>query len=132
MSSVLLDTNIVSYVMKGDTRAALYRRHIDGQTLAVSFMTVAELYEGAFRAGWGQKKMALLEDQLKNYVVIPFTKNICLEWGKLRAAHKSQPIAVADAWIAATAVVHGCPLVTHNPADFHGVAGLQVITEQGT
>jgi tRNA(fMet)-specific endonuclease VapC len=128
MSSVILDTNIVSYVMKKDTRADLYRPHMEGRTLAISFMTVAELYEGAYRDKWGQRKMNLLEDQLKNFVVVPFSRSICLEWGKLRAARRNQPIDVADGWIAATALVHGCPLVTHNPDHFGSIAGLEIIT----
>jgi predicted nucleic acid-binding protein len=42
---------------------------------------------------------------------------------------RHKPIAVADAWIAATALVHGYELVTHNAGDFHGIRGLSVITE---
>jgi predicted nucleic acid-binding protein len=36
---------------------------------------------------------------------------------------------VADAWIAATAMLYGVPLITHNPADYTAVVGLQIITE---
>ena len=34
-----------------------------------------------------------------------------------------------DAWIAACAVRHGMPLVTHNAKDFRGVASLAFSTE---
>ena len=47
MSIVLLDTNIVSYIFKRDTRAALYAPLLEGNRLGVSFMTVAELFEWA-------------------------------------------------------------------------------------
>lgn len=40
-----------------------------------------------------------------------------------------RPVAAADAWVAATALYRGVPLVTHNRADFTGVAGLPVISE---
>ncbi|HTK76266.1 MAG TPA: PIN domain-containing protein [Gemmataceae bacterium] len=53
MATRLLDTNIVSYLLKGHSLATRYRPHLVGHVLAVSFMTVAELYEGAVRAGWG-------------------------------------------------------------------------------
>lgn len=36
-------------------------------------------------------------------------------------------VALADALIAATALVHDMPLVTHNTADFNWIADLQVI-----
>jgi len=45
MSVLLVDTNIVSYVFKRDTRALAYAPRLNGQTLAISFMTVAELYQ---------------------------------------------------------------------------------------
>jgi tRNA(fMet)-specific endonuclease VapC len=39
------------------------------------------------------------------------------------------PIAPADAWIAATAIVYRAPLITHNRKHFEGIAGLKVISE---
>ena len=37
---VIVDTDVVSFLFKGDTRAQLYRPHLQGKTLALSFMTV--------------------------------------------------------------------------------------------
>lgn len=127
---VILDTNIVSYLMKGHPLARAYRRHLEGKTLAVSFMTVAELYEGAYRRRWDARKMTGLGQELRKYLVIPYSPKACRAWGRLRAARKSKTIAVDDAWIAATAVAFDCPLVTHNPNDFADIEGLCVITEQ--
>ena len=45
------------------------------------------------------------------------------------ARRSGKPIAVADAWIAATALSYGVPLVTHNVGDFAGLPGLTVISE---
>ncbi|GBE30117.1 ribonuclease VapC1 [bacterium BMS3Bbin04] len=129
MSYLVLDTNIVSYIMKGDPLAEPYKQHLLGKTLAISFMTVAELYEGAYRKGWGQKKMARLCQELQKYLVIPYSPSICEVWGRLRAERKHQPISVDDGWVAATALVHGCPVVTHNEKDFHNITGLVVIAE---
>ena len=129
MSVLLLDTNIVSYLIKGHPLAARYRAHLEGQTLALSFMSVGELYEGAFRAAWGQLKLARLEATLRSYLIIPSSPQICRHWGMIRFERRAAPISVDDAWIAATARAHGCPLVTHNPADFTGITDLQVITE---
>lgn len=42
---VVLDTDVVSYLFKGDTRAEAYRLHLRGKTLALSFMTVTKLYQ---------------------------------------------------------------------------------------
>lgn len=37
-------------------------------------------------------------------------------------------IECADAWVAATALLYGVPLVTHNRNDYLGVAGLTLIS----
>jgi tRNA(fMet)-specific endonuclease VapC len=129
---VLLDTNIVSYLLRGHTLAEAYRPILSGNILAISFMTIAELYEGAGRAGWGAPRLASLEAALRSYVVIPFNIDICRQWANVRVARKSQPIAVDDAWIAATALTHGIALVTHNPADFLNIPGLSVMTLRPT
>jgi tRNA(fMet)-specific endonuclease VapC len=45
MNTVLLDTNIVSYLFKRDTRAVLYAPHLLNKELAIAIMTVAELLQ---------------------------------------------------------------------------------------
>jgi tRNA(fMet)-specific endonuclease VapC len=45
MPMVLLDTDVVSFILKGDTRAAGYMPLLTGNHLALSFMTVAELFQ---------------------------------------------------------------------------------------
>lgn len=127
---MVLDTNVVSYLLRGDSRAEPYRRHLGGKTLAISFMTVGELYEGAYRRNWSAQKLNGLKEHLRRFVVIPFSPAICETWGRIRAGRKHQPIAVDDGWIAATALAYGCPLVTHNPCDFTHISGLALISEQ--
>jgi len=125
----LLDTNIVSYLFKGHSLAKAYRRHLIGQTLAICFMTEAELFEGAILARWGSRRVARLETLLATFLYIPSSPDLSRRWGQVRVERRRQPIGVADAWIAATAVQHGCELVTHNPGDFQGIAGLTIISE---
>ena len=127
MSTFVLDTNIVSYLMRGHRLAALYRPHLDGHTLTISFMTVGELYEGAYRGGWGHRKLAKLRETIGTYVVIPFSIEVCREWGAIRCERRTRTIAVDDAWIAATARTHRLPLVTHNPGDFSEIEGLDLL-----
>ncbi|HVX83943.1 MAG TPA: PIN domain-containing protein [Phycisphaerae bacterium] len=128
MSVILIDTNVVSYMMRGHTLADAYRPILTRYVGALSFMTVAELYQGALSAGWGERRLALLEDQLSEYEIFSYTPEICRVWAEVRAARRRRPISAEDAWVAATALVHSCPLVTHDAADFGGIAGLKVIT----
>ncbi len=54
-AKVILDTNIVSYLMKGGLLAEAYAPHIEGRLLAISFITVGELYFGVEKGNWDEK-----------------------------------------------------------------------------
>ena len=131
---IIIDTNIVSYVMRGRPEARVYATHLKGKLIAISFVTVGELYYGAERDNWGQKKRLQLETALKNYVVIPYEHEIAKQYGKVLAERQrlGRPISFNDAWIAACAIRHQTPLVTHNGKDFELISGLQMITEKIT
>ena len=43
MASVVIDTDVLSFLFKQDNRGDLYKPHIDGKLGVISFMTVAEL-----------------------------------------------------------------------------------------
>jgi hypothetical protein len=62
MDSVLLDTDVFSYLMKPkDARGDAYRPHVKGKTVAVSFITVGELYYGAEKRKWSGKTLRNLK-----------------------------------------------------------------------
>jgi tRNA(fMet)-specific endonuclease VapC len=128
---VIVDTDVVSFLFKGDTRAQLYRPHLQGKTLALSFMTVAELYQWAYIRNWGEQKLTRLEDQLRAYIIVPYDNELCKQWATICVGRQrlGRPISVQDAWVAATALRHGCHLVTHNRDDFANITGLIVISE---
>ena len=128
MNTYLLDTNVVSYLFRGHSLGSTYQSMIQGVRPAISFMTIAELHEGALRAGWGSTKLQRLDTEIAKYVVVHSSDDQCRIWGEIRAARRQQPISVDDAWIAAAAVELSLPLVTHNRADFDGIPNLTVIS----
>lgn len=129
---VVVDTNVLSYLMRGNSLAERYRPHVERQLAAIAFITVGEMYFGAEKAKWGERRRQALETTLRNFIVVPYDHEIARCYGRLVAERQrqSKPIAPNDAWIAACAVRHGVALVTHNAKDFQGVASLQLITEQ--
>lgn len=132
--AVVVDTNVLSYLFKGDTRAAMYRPHLEGQRLFLSFMTIAELDRWALGHKWGQARIRQLGHYLaRHYAVRHSDRALCSHWAEVThtARSKGRPIAPADAWIAATAQAMGIPLVTHNPAHFAAVDGLTLLTAVG-
>ena len=130
-AKLILDTNIVSYLMRGGSLAKAYAHRVQGCLLAISFITVGEMYYGAEKAHWGEKKRKALETTLRNFVVIPYDHKIASCYGRLAAGRTraGKPMSLHDAWIAVCAVRHGVPLVTHNAKDFKDVSDLDVITE---
>jgi tRNA(fMet)-specific endonuclease VapC len=129
---LLLDTNIVSYIMKGAPQAKLYENHLSNKTLAISFVTVGELWAGAEHARWGDKQRKQLESAIRKFVVVPYDYEIAKKYGEITAHRKriGRPISFADAWIAACALRHNITLVTHNAKDFEGIPDLSIISEQ--
>ncbi len=47
----------------------------------------------------------------------------------MKGGSLGRSISCNDAWIAACAVKHGVPLVTHNAKDFEAIGGLKVVSE---
>ena len=127
---MLLDTNIISYIYKGDTRAQPYAQHLTGQTLFVSFMSVSELYRWPFERSWGDLKKQHLVQFLKNFAVLPYDDGLAWTWAELVGKTcRARPMSLQDSWIAATAIRHRMPVVTHNRTHFAHVPGLTVISE---
>jgi len=132
MDAILLDTDVFSFLMKGtDTRAELYKPHIKGKTIALSFVTVGELYAWGVKRNWGADRFAELERRIKAAVVVPYDLDLCRKFGHVKAELNKSGISVAsnDLWIAACALRHSIPLATHNRKHFEKVPGLQLISE---
>lgn len=129
---ILLDTNIVSFLFKRDSRTNDYAPHLDEQLWAISLMTVAELYQWAFVRTWSSHRLAQLEMWIaRNFTVLPNDAETSRLWGQIvtECRTKGRPISAQDAWIAASALQHGLTLVTHNPSDFEAISTLAIITE---
>lgn len=130
----VVDTDVVSFLYKEDTRADLYRPHLTSPPFVLSFMTLAELRSWTRRRDWGAARRRELEQYLARYVILYANDALCERWAEVMDSTRRAglPIGAADAWLAATALQQGVPLVTHNGAHYAGVAGLTVISESGS
>lgn len=132
MDALVIDTDVWSFWFKGDSRGAPYRAIAADKFLFLSFQTVAELYYWAEKQRWGASRRRQLIHQLCFYGILEYDDATAHHWAQLRAACHQQGIAISaqDAWIAASALRHACPLVTHNAADYCGIPNLKIISAQ--
>ncbi|MCC6223697.1 MAG: type II toxin-antitoxin system VapC family toxin [Thermoleophilia bacterium] len=126
---VLLDTDVFSYLWKGDQRAEVFRQAVEGARACISFATVAELHKGAEKKGWGPARIGQLERHLQGILVVPYDVELARTCGRLLARREAdgRRMGEFDAWVAATALRHAIPLVTNNRRDFEGIDGLELV-----
>lgn len=127
---LVVDT-VASFVFKWHPEfAPRYVAILRGSELVVSFMTLAEMRQGALDAPWGPRKWEVLESYLADFSVLHSDSLLCSTWAALRneSTRKGRQMGSADAWIAATAVVLSAPLVTNNPKDYRHLDKLQLVS----
>lgn len=131
VEAVLVDTDVFSFLMSGSRYAALYRPHVEGRLIAISFITVGELYFGAKRKNWGEAKIADLKDRLRVVTIVPYDEGVCRTYADIKADCESRgrTVGANDLWIAACAIRHSIPLVSNNFKHFNGIPGLILKSE---
>ncbi len=124
--SYLLDTNIVSDLVRNPQGRVTRRIHAVGEAeVATSIIVAAELRYGAAKKG-SPRLTAQLEAVLGALAVLPFEAPADAAYGSLRhrLERAGRPIGGNDLLIAAHAVSLGRTLVTDNEREFARVAGL--------
>lgn len=103
----------------------------------ISAITLAELSVGPLVAETDSERVARLahlQQAEADFDVIPFNAAAARAFGRvaaaLRATGRKRSARVYDALIAAVAVAENLPLYTANPADFAGIADLEVVPVQ--
>lgn len=120
----LLDTSAIIAIAEGQALRL-------PDEAAVSAMTLAELHVGVLRARIGVQRagrlrtVAVVERELE---VLAIEERVARRFGELVAAAQDagRSPGVADALIAATAIVHGLPLYTCDD-DLLGLEGVEVV-----
>lgn len=128
----VVDTDVISYMFRDDTRAAGYRNFLADRNPVISFMTIAELERWALARDWGINRRGAMATFLERFTIIPSDVPLCHAWAYVivQAGRNGHPISVADAWIAATALRLDAPLITNNRRDYTGVNDILLLPEQ--
>lgn len=130
MNVIVLDTEVFSFIFKGASQAQQYQQLLVGKRPAISFMTVAELFQWALTRNWGQRRIDALQQEMSNYLILPSDYEVCRQWALVRhqAKSKGRPTSPQDAWNAAVAIRHGLPLLTNNTKDYQMLDTLHLLS----
>ena len=121
----LLDTDTCSAHMRRPAKLAHRFIQYTGQ-IAISTVTLAELYVGAYKHSQVSRLLALIADLLQDVQGLDFDSACAERFGQVRGTLLQQGISVptTDLMIASVALVHNLTLVTHNTA--HSIPGLRL------
>ncbi len=124
----MLDTNICIYAQKG-VSAVIERMRVESRNgLAISAITLAELWHGIEGSAAYDKNVLRLNGLLNVVEVIPFDDNAAAHYGKIAAylRQNGTPIGTMDMLIAAHARSQGLTVVTNNVREFERVPDLKI------
>jgi tRNA(fMet)-specific endonuclease VapC len=126
---LILDTN---FVITGEREA---NRRTPGRADAflaahandVFFITFT--VAGELACGQSAAALANWQHLCHPYAILPWSLDVSWQYGEIyrELAATGSLIGTNDLWIAATALVHGMPLVTNNTDEFSLVKGLTVM-----
>lgn len=130
MMRYLLDTNIVSYFVKGVSSSLVQRMQagVEAQDIAISAVTRAELRYGLEMMDKLDKRRKRIDLLLKELPALPWSIEAADEFGRIRAylRRNGTPVGEFDTQIAAHALTEKLILVTHNTRHFETVPGLKL------
>ncbi|MFB6226394.1 MAG: PIN domain-containing protein [Candidatus Paceibacteria bacterium] len=125
---VILDTNIIiDHLRQQDsdnTALISAAKNKSKENLAISTITIQELYEG--QSTGNSKEEEYLLATITPLKILPYSYEIAQKAGKI-ARDLTRTIELADAAIAATAIINGADLFTLNKKDFKKIENLELI-----
>ena len=122
----LLDTNILSYLLKGKGSNIVKKlSSIDRNDIFVPSIAYSELLFGAEKIG-NPKLTEAIKSLVSPFKIVPFTHKEASVYAKIRndLERKGTPIGAMDLLIAAIAVAGNYTLVSHNCDEFKRVDSL--------
>ena len=128
MSGYLLDTNIISDIIRNPTGLAARRiEQTDPKDICTSIIVAAELRYGCAKKG-SAKLLAKVEAMLEIIPVLPLDVPADSQYGGIRSELEAaeQTIGLNDLLIGAHAHALGLTLVTDNMRAFNRIRGLSV------
>lgn len=133
MPAFLIDTDWIIDHLNGIVKRTRRLQELAPQGLAVSIISVAELWEGIHCSREPERSRIQMERFLAGVAVLGLDEEACRRFGQLRGELRSRGgiIGDFDLLIAATALVHNLVLLTNNRKHFEKIQDLRVESASG-
>ena len=125
----LLDTNIISYWMRGDKRVIDRIKKHSPSSLALSTVTLAEILYGIEKSPMKKKERRLKIDTISSLLgLYSFDEAAAGEYAVIRVQLEGKGLVISerDIQIASIAMANKLTVVTHNVKEFARVGKLKV------
>ena len=120
---ILCDTDVIIETLKGDDKTIKIIERIGLENIAISSVTVMELYFGALN----KRELNKIKKYLKALKVVHFDSTVSeMAVSMIESYSKSHGLQIPDAIIAATALSLEIKLFTLNLKDFRYIDGLKL------
>jgi len=126
--SYLLDTDTCIYWLKGRPEVKERLQAVGLVQVAISVITVAELYFGAYNSACVDDNLTRARAFVRQITVLPLDDVTLAAFGRLKAElrRQGQPLPDFDLLISATALAQGCILVTNNVRHYKRIPDLRL------
>ena len=128
----LIDTDWIIDHLNGLDRVRLRLEKLASEGLAISVLSLAEVYEGVLYSRNPQESENTLEEFLPGIITLGINEEICKIFGKERGRlrKKGQIIGDIDIFIASTCLYYDLVLLTNNVSHFERIVNLNIISLQ--
>ena len=123
----LLDTNWLIQLLAGHKETATFHRHLHPETIAVSFITVGEIYDVAFAYANPQAHLSSFRQFLAPFTLLNLNDPIMERFADIRSLlrRRGELIADFDILIGATVLQYDLALLTYNTRHFKCIPDLK-------
>ena len=125
----LLDTNIISYWMRGDQSLMDKIKSHSPSELSLSTITLAEIFYGIEKSPTKKKERRTKINRICSQLAIhPFDEPAAEKYGSIRAKLEREGLIISerDLQIASIAMANRLSIVTHNTKEFNRIKDLTV------
>jgi len=129
MTKYLLDTNICIYILKRKPIEVYYKfTKFDLGDIAISVITLAELYHGVKKSIKVKENQSALEEFLKPFQIVEFDYKSALTYGEIKnqLERKGNIIGTMDLLISAIAISNNLTLISNNIKEFERIESLKL------